>query len=55
MSGNLTLVLEITLVGDEDDGEKVLVLDTEDLLVKGRDFLKRVTGCDRVDQQEALA
>ena len=55
MSGNLALMLEIALVGNEDNGEKVLVLDTEDLLVKGRDFLKRVARCDRVDKQEALA
>ena len=54
MSGNLALVLEIALVGDKDDGEEILVLDSEDLLVKCRDFLKRVAGCDRVHQQETL-
>lgn len=42
MGGDLALVLEIALVGDEDDGEDILVLDAEDLLVKGRDFLERV-------------
>jgi len=47
MSRDLTLVFEIALVGNEDDGEKVLVLDAEDLLVKSRDFLERVAGCDR--------
>lgn len=55
MSRNLTLVFKIALVSNEDDGEEVLVLDAENLLVKGRDFLKRVAGCDRVDEQEPLA
>ena len=55
MGRNLALVLKIALVGNEDDGEEVLVLDTENLLVKGRDFLKGVARCDRVDEQETFA
>jgi len=55
MSRDLTLVFEIALVGNEDDGEKVLVLDAEDLLVKSRDFLERVAGCDRVDKQKTFS
>jgi len=55
MSRHLTLVLQIALVGNKDDGEKVLVLDTQDLLVKSRNFLKRVAGGDRIYEQEALS
>lgn len=55
MSRNLAFVLEIALVGDEDDGEDILVLDAEDLLVEGRDFLERVARGDRVDEQETFA
>ena len=51
---NLALVLEIALVGDDDDGERVLVLHPEDLLVERRDFFKRVAGGDRIDKEEAL-
>jgi len=43
---DLPLVLEITLVGDDDDGEGVLVFYAEDLLVEGADLLKGVAGCD---------
>jgi hypothetical protein len=36
---DLTLILEITLVRDNDNREVVFVLDTENLLVEGLDFL----------------
>lgn len=45
---NLSLVLEVALVGDDHDGEKVLVLDTQDLLVERRHLLKRTPRRDRV-------
>ena len=48
----LTLILEITLVGNDDDGERVLILYPQNLLMEGTDFLKRVSGCDRVDKQK---
>jgi len=52
---NLTLVLEIALIGDHNDGERVLILHPEDLLVEGADFLEGVAGCDGVDEEEAFA
>ena len=55
MSRHLAFDLQIALVSNEDDGEKVLVLDTEDLLVEGRDFFKRVARCDRVYKKKTLA
>jgi hypothetical protein len=51
----LAFVLEIALVGDDNDGERVLVLDSEDLLVERRNFFKRVARGDRIDEQEALS
>ena len=39
---NLTLVLEVTFVRNDDDRERVLVLHPEDLLVERADFLERV-------------
>jgi hypothetical protein len=71
MRADLALVLEVALVGDDDDGEDVSVLDTQDLLMEGgaarhqceisgswradAHFLERVAARDAVDQQEALA
>ena len=52
---DLSLVFEIAFVGDDDDGEGVLVFDAEDLLVEGAYFLERVAGCDGVDEKETLA
>jgi len=52
---DLTFVLEVTLVADDDDGEGVAVLDTEDLLVEGTDLLEGVAGGDGVDEEEAFA
>ena len=53
--GDNTLPLQIALVADNNDGEIVLVLDAQDLLLEGHDFFKGLTRCDRVDEQEALA
>lgn len=55
MGRDLAFMLEIALVGNKDDGEKVLVLDTENLLVECGDFLERVARCDRVDKQETFS
>jgi hypothetical protein len=52
---HLALVLEIAFVGNDDDGERVLVLYSEDLLVERRDFFKRVAGGDRIDEEEAFS
>ena len=52
---HLPLVLQIALVRDNDDGERVLVFHAEDLLVERADFLKRVARCDGVDQEETLS
>lgn len=52
---DLALVLEVALVGDNDDGEVVSVLDAENLLVERRNLLERAARSDRVDEQEALA
>jgi len=52
---NLAFVLQIRLIGDDDNREGVLILHTEDLLVEDADFLKRVSGSNGVDEKEALA
>ena len=52
---HLAFVLEVALVGNDDDGERVLVLYSEDLLVEGRYFFKRVARGDRIDEQEAFS
>jgi hypothetical protein len=39
---DLTLKLEITLVGYDDNGEGVLILDAQNLLVERADFLKGI-------------
>lgn len=52
---NLAFVFKITLIGYDNDGEGVLVLDTKNLLMEGIDFLERVTRRDRVDEKETFA
>ena len=52
---DLTLVLQVALVGNEDDREAILVLHPQDLLVECADFLERIPGGDGVDEQESLA
>lgn len=49
------LVLQVALVPDNHHGEAVLVLDSQDLLLEGRDLLEALAGCDGVDKQKALA
>jgi hypothetical protein len=52
---NLALVLEIAFVSHNNNRERVLVLDSQDLLVENADFLERVSRRDRVDEEETLA
>ena len=47
---NLALKLQVTLISNDNNGERVLILDSENLLVKRADFLERVPRCDRVDE-----
>jgi hypothetical protein len=49
---NLPLKLEVAFVCDDNDGERVLVLHAQNLLVERADFLERVPRRDRVDEQE---
>lgn len=55
MCENLTLAFQIALVANKDHGAVVLVLDAQDLLLEGGNFLKALTGGDGVDKQEAFA
>ena len=51
---DLTLVFKIAFVRNDDNGERVLIFDSEDLLVEGADFLERVARCDRIDEEETF-
>jgi hypothetical protein len=51
---NLSLILKITLVGHDDDRERVLVLDAKNLLVERADLLERITGGDGVNEEETF-
>jgi len=51
---NLSFILQIALVGNDDNRESILILDPKDLLVERADFLKRVARRDRVDEEEAF-
>lgn len=53
--GDRTLLLQITLVGNDDDGEVILVLDAQDLLLEGHDFFEGLARRNGVDEQESLA
>lgn len=52
---DLALEFEVAFVCDDDDGERVLVLHAQNLLVERADFLERVPRGDRVDEQEPFA
>ena len=52
---DLTLVLEIALVSDEDHREVILVLDSKDLLMELVDFLERFPSGYRVHEDEAFS
>lgn len=55
MLRDLSLGLEVALVGDDDNGEVILVLDAQYLLLEGHDLLVGGTRGDGVDEEEALA
>lgn len=52
---NLALVFKVALVGDDDDRERILILDTENLLMEGANFLEGIARGDGIYQKEALA
>jgi hypothetical protein len=52
---DLSFIFQIALVGDNNDRESILILDSKNLLVEGRDFLKRVAGSDGIHQKEAFS
>ena len=52
---HLSLAFQITLVSDDNDGEVVLVLDAQDLLLECDDLLEALTRCYAVNEKEALA
>jgi hypothetical protein len=51
----LALKFEVALVCNDDDGERVLILHAQDLLVERAYFLERLLQSDRVDEQKAFA
>ena len=53
--GYLSVALQIAFVAHDDDGEVVLVLYPEDLLLEGHDFLEALPARNAVHQQEPLA
>lgn len=55
MASNLPLILEVALVGHDNDGKVVLVFDPENLLVECRDLIEAVARGDAVHEEEALA
>jgi hypothetical protein len=50
----LSLILKIALVSHDDDRERILVLDTKNLLMESANFLERITGGDGVNEEEAF-
>lgn len=54
MLEDFSLALQITLVADNNHGEVVLVLDSQNLLLESGDFLETLARCDGVDEQETF-
>lgn len=52
---NLTFVFQIALIGYYNYGERILVLDSKNLLVEGTYFLKGVSGGDGINEEKAFA
>src|SRR5271154_6938812 len=52
---NLTFVLEIHLVCNKNHREGLSILDTQNALMEGSDFLERVARGNAIDEQETLA
>jgi len=55
LGGDDALVLQVALVSDENHGDRVAVLDAEDLLAEVREVVERGLGNDTVDEDESLA
>lgn len=55
LCADLSLALQIALVADDNDRERVLVLDSKDLLLECDDLLEALPRCYTVDQQKTLA
>lgn len=54
VTADLPFILQVALVRHDDDGEVILVLYAQDLLVKREDLIEAVTRGDAVYQKEAL-
>ena len=52
---HLPFIFKITLIGNNNNGEDVSILDSQDLLIEGADFLKRVPRGDRIYKKEAFS
>jgi hypothetical protein len=55
LGGDDALVLQVALVSDENHGDRVAVLDAEDLLAEVREVVERGLGNDTVNKDESLA
>lgn len=52
---HLSLGVQIALVSDDNDGEVVLVLDAQNLLLECDDLFEALARCYAVNEKEALA
>lgn len=52
---DLTFIFQITLVCNNNNGERVLVLDSQNLLVESANFFKRVARGDTVNEKETFS
>ena len=52
---NLSLTLQITLITNHNNGEIILILNPQNLLLEGEDFLEALSARDAIHEQEALA
>jgi len=52
--GNLSLILQITLITHHNDGEIVLILDPQNLLLERDNFLETLSAGNTIHQQESL-
>lgn len=55
LGGDDTLVSQIALVSDQDHGDLIGILDTQDLVAQLREVVEGRLGDDTVDESEALA
>jgi len=51
----LSLILKVTLVGHDNDRERILVFDAENLLVECANFLERVARGDGVNKEKTFS